>query len=235
MSRPATVTVVQHLAFEDLGSFAPWLQARGHAIVPVQAGVDDVGQAIRRAEWLVVLGGPIGVYEADRYPFLGDEIEALRERLAARRPTLGICLGAQLIARALGARVYPGVCKEIGWSALQLTEAGARSALRHLAGVPVLHWHGDTFDLPSQAEWLAATALTPHQAFRVGPEVLALQCHIEAEARTFERWLIGHTVELAAAGIDVPLLRQAAVQHGPALEHAASQVLADWAAGLDAG
>ena len=149
--------------------------------------------------------------------------------------TLGICLGAQLIARALGADVYPGGRKEIGWSELQLSPAGLQSPLRHLAGVPVLHWHGDTFDLPAGAELLASSALYPHQAFRVGPNILGLQFHPEALTREFERWLIGHGGELASAGLDVPTLREQARQHGPALERAGQALLRDWVAGQTSG
>lgn len=228
----SVVTVVQHLAFEDLGSFAQPLRELGHAIRVVQAGVDDVAQAIDDAELLVVLGGPIGVYETDRYPFLIDELAALERRLVARRPTLGVCLGAQLIARALGAAVYPGGRKEIGWGELQLPTAGLLSPLRYLEGVPVLHWHGDTFDLPMDAELLASSPVYPHQAFRVGSNVLALQFHPEALTRQFECWLIGHTGELAAAGLDVPTLREQARTHGPLLERAGQAMLKAWLADL---
>lgn len=232
MTQPAHITVVQHLAFEDLGSFEAVWRERGHPMRVVQAGVDDVGSAIRQAEWLVVLGGPIGVYEADRYPFLTDEIDALRERLAARRVTLGICLGAQLMAAALGARVYPGGRKEIGWSTLQLSPAGLDSPLQHLQGVPVLHWHGDTFDLPPETELLASSAVYPHQAFRLGRNILALQCHPEVLTHQFERWLIGHASELASAGLEVSTLRAEALVHGPCLERAAQALVQEWVAEL---
>lgn len=230
---PATVTVVQHLSFEDLGSLESVFRERGYAIDAVQAGVDDVAAAMDAASLLVVLGGPIGVYEADRYPFLHDELAALTRRLQAQRPTLGICLGAQLMAAALGARVYPGGKKEIGFSALQLTAAGLDSPLRHLRDTAVLHWHGDTFDMPDGAQCLAASSVYPHQAFAVGRHALALQFHIEAQARTFERWLIGHSAELSAAQLDVNALRQQAHQFGPALEPVAAQVLRDWLDGLN--
>jgi len=231
MPTPHHAIVIQHLAFEDLGSFSAVLRGLGWTWSCLQAGVDDLAPA-REAELLIVLGGPIGVYETDTYPFLNDELALLRERLAAQRPTLGICLGAQLMAAALGARVHPGGTKEIGWSALQLTPQGEASCLRHLAGVPVLHWHGDTFTLPAGSTHLASSAVYPHQAFAVGAHALGLQCHVEAQAADFERWLIGHACELASAGLDVPALRAAAHAHAPALEAAAARVLRDWLSAL---
>lgn len=234
MTRTPT-TVIQHLAFEDLGSFDSVLREAGCDLHYVQAGVDDLRDPILDADLLVILGGPIGVYETQTYPFLVDELAALQIRLAQDRPTLGICLGAQLMAQALGGRVYPGAHKEIGWSALTLTDAGQASPLRHLAGVPVLHWHGDTFDLPPQAAHLASSALYPHQAFQVGANLLGLQFHPEAQARTFERWLIGHAAELSAARVDIPLLRAQAAQHAPALEAAGQRMLQDWLQALPVG
>lgn len=227
MTAPRHAIVIQHLAFEDLGSFAPVLREQGWTWRCLQAGVDDL-EAARDADLLIVLGGPIGVYETDAYPFLHDEIALLRERLAAQHPTLGICLGSQLMAAALGARVYPGGRKEIGWSPLQLTTAGQTSCLRHLADVPVLHWHGDTFDLPSGSTHLASSAVYAHQAFAVGTHALALQCHPEAQLQDFERWLIGHACELASAQLDVPTLRSAAQAHAPTLAAAAARMLRDW-------
>jgi GMP synthase (glutamine-hydrolysing) len=229
MSTPHHAVVVQHLAFEDLGSFAPLLQDLGWSCSYLQAGVDDLSAA-GDAELLIVLGGPIGVYENSTYPFLNDELTLLRERLARQQPTLGICLGAQLMASALGARVYPGGQKEIGWSALQLTPQGEASCLRHLQGVPVLHWHGDTFELPAGGIHLASSAVYPHQAFAIGQHALALQCHPEAQLRDFERWLIGHACELASAHMDVAALRAATQIHASALQSASSLMLREWLA-----
>lgn len=226
------VVVIQHLSFEDLGTFEPVLRDAGMAITYLQAGVDELRADIEGADLLVVLGGPIGVYEAEVYPFLTAELDAIRVRVSQRRPTLGICLGAQLMAQALGGSVYPGGRKEIGWSALQLTDGGNASPLKHLSGVPVLHWHGDTFDLPPGAERLASSSVYENQAFAMGPNVLALQFHPEAGARTFERWLIGHTAELNAARVDISALRQDAARCAPALAQAGGAMLQEWLEGV---
>jgi len=202
MSR--TAVVIRHLAFEDLGHFAPVLAESGYKVQYCDVGLDPLNDA---GDLFIVLGGPIGVYEEDKYPFLTGEINLIEARLAARRPTLGICLGAQLMARALGARVYPGSAKEIGFAPITLTDAGRTSCLADFEGKPVLHWHGDTFDLPAGATLLASTDICMQQAFSFGRNAVGFQFHPEAGAVGFERWLIGHTCELAAAGKSVPALR----------------------------
>lgn len=227
-----SAVALRHVAFEDLGSFEAVLADAGYAVSYVEAaeGLGAAAAAAEAADLLAVLGGPIGAYEEASYPFLADELRLLAWRIAAGRPLIGICLGAQLVARALGARVYPGPVKEIGWSPVRLTPEGSASCLRHLeGGLPVLHWHGDTFDLPDGATRLAATEAYPNQAFSSGPSVLALQFHLEVEPARLERWFVGHAVEIAATpGIDVPGLRRDTVAHGPALAAAAAKVLAEW-------
>jgi GMP synthase (glutamine-hydrolysing) len=185
------------------------------------------------ADLLVVLGGPVGVYEEDRYPFLTEEGAVVAARLAADRPILGICLGAQLIAAALGADVRSSGRKEIGFSPLVLSDAGWAGPLRHLDEVAVLHWHGDMFDYPKDVTALAATEICPHQAFSRGAHTLAVQFHPEAMVGVgFERWLIGHAAEIAAAGINPRDLHRDAEAFGPALAVAGRKVLAEWLDGL---
>lgn len=224
--------VIRHLAFEDLGSLQPALQLQGYTVRHLEAGVDDLAVVTQEdPELLVVLGGPIGVYETDIYPFLQDEIAVLRTRLERKRPVLGICLGAQLMAAALGARVYPGHGKEIGWSALTAPVAAPVSnilAPLFADGLQVLHWHGDTFDLPAGAAHLAQSALYPNQAYAIGRHALALQFHPEVLGRNVERWLIGHACELGAAKIDIPALRAATARQAARLEQAAGKVWQDW-------
>jgi GMP synthase (glutamine-hydrolysing) len=216
---------IRHVAFEDLGSFAPALAARGWKVRVVDAvdgldGIDPLAPAL-----LVVLGGPIGAYEDDVYPFLADEMRLIEARLKASRPTLGICLGAQLIARALGARVYPnGGVKEVGWSPLALT--ANPGPLAPLGDAPVLHWHGDTFDLPAGAELLASTSITRNQAFLWGRSTLGLQFHVEATARGLEHWFVGHAAEIGATpGVDVPTLRAQTIRFASDMERRGAQML----------
>jgi GMP synthase (glutamine-hydrolysing) len=222
------VAAIRHLAFEDLGLFGEVLSAAGWSISYHEAGLEDLDAPILEADLAVVLGGPIGVYEADRYPFLTAELAALEKRLATGLPTLGICLGVQLMATALGARIYPGGRKELGWNEVRLTEAGRTSPLAHLDGRPVLHWHGDTFDLPAGANLLASTDLYENQAFSLGNHALALQFHAEADGLRIEQWLIGHTCELTSAGIDIPALRARSQETGPALRAADMALVTDW-------
>lgn len=223
-----TAIIFRHVAFEDVGVLGPLLEERGYTLCYLEMGVDAPAPAAEDADLLVVLGGPIGVYETDTYPFLTAEIEAIRARVEARRPTLGICLGAQLIAAALGAHVGIGPAKEIGWGVVTLTQAGLASPLAKLNGLEVLHWHGDVHDVPRGGETLAHTPNCPVQAFRIGNEILGLQFHLEADPAQIERWLIGHAAELAQARIDPRLIREATARHGAAMARAGTAVIAEW-------
>jgi GMP synthase (glutamine-hydrolysing) len=226
------VLALRHVAFEDLGLLEPLLEQRGHSVRYVDAPVEDLGglDAVAPA-LLVVLGGPIGVYQTEDYPFLHEETRLVARRLAAGRPTLGLCLGSQLMAKALGARVYPSGVKEIGWAPVTLTPEGRASCLAHLDGVAVLHWHGDTFDLPSGAVRLASTELCANQAFAYGKHALALQFHAEAAGRALERWFVGHTGEIAATpGLTVGDLRADTARCTPSIERHGSAAFAEWLA-----
>jgi GMP synthase (glutamine-hydrolysing) len=224
-----TCLAVRHVAFEDLGLLAPLIAARGYDVRYHEAGIDRFdADTLIAPDLVVVLGGPIGVYEADVYPFIAGEVAAIAARLRAGKPLLGICLGAQMMASALGARVAPGPVKEIGFAPLTMTLMGQSSVLAPLAGVPVLHWHGDNCELPAGCVRLASTAHCPVQAFARLPSQLALQFHLDAEPARFERWLIGHTVELGKAGIDPNELRQQARTFGSATLEAGRTVLSAW-------
>ncbi|WP_354682218.1 glutamine amidotransferase [Cupriavidus necator] len=225
-----TTHVIQHVAFEHAGVSGNALRARGHALQVFQAGVDDLTPISENpADLLLILGGPIGVYETDAYPWLEAELALIRQRLASGGKMIGVCLGAQLIARAAGARVYPGT-REIGWAPITPTPAGQDSALAELAAAnwEVLHWHGDTFELPPGAQLLASTAAVQNQAYTIGDQALALQFHPEVMPRDIEAWLIGHTVELGKAGIDPRTIRARTAEVGARVAAAGERMFARW-------
>lgn len=218
---------IYHVAFEDAGTLGPVLEERGVKLTYLQAGVDDLSPA-KDADLVLVLGGPIGIYEIDRYPFLKDELNVVEAVVKQGTPVVGICLGAQALAAVLAARVYPGPQAELGWDELILTEEGKASPLQVLEGLRVLNWHGDTFDLPSGATRLASTPLTPNQAFTYGPKVLGLQFHVELEGRDMERWLIGHTLELAKHDVNLAEMRNATARFAPPTNEASRKLFNQW-------
>jgi GMP synthase (glutamine-hydrolysing) len=227
-----TAFCIRHVAFEDLGTLAPVLAAKGYQATYVEAAVEDLTQIDPLSpDLLIVLGGPIGVYNVKDYPFLQDEITLVEKRLAADLPTLGICLGSQIIAHALGANVYFSGRKEIGWKPLILSQAGRQSCLAALAPelISVLHWHGDTFDLPQGATHLAATDEFQNQAFTWGRNCLALQFHIEVTQQQLQNWFVGHALEISTtSGVSVAQLRSDTQRWGAALEQQGAIALTQW-------
>jgi GMP synthase (glutamine-hydrolysing) len=179
----------RHVLFEGPGLIEDALQARGVAfdycdLFQPGAALPD----IHAYDGLIFMGGPMSAN--DNLPFLAREMRLIEAAAVRGQPVLGICLGSQLIAKAMGARVYRNSEKEIGWFEIELTEAGRRDRiLRSLApSETVFHWHSDTFDLPPGAEWLARSARTPHQAFRLAPSVYGLQFHLEVTPAMIVDW-----------------------------------------------
>ncbi len=188
----ARVLVFQHVAAEPLGTLDPLLRQRRHRIRYVNFHRHpDARPRLDRYQALIVLGGPMMPDQVDRYPHLETELRCIREALEQDMPVIGICLGAQLLAYALGATVRPARGWEIGWYDLAPTAAAADDpAFRHLVRPqPVFQWHGYTFDLPDGATRLARTELCDNQAFRYGANAYGLQFHLELDERLINRWL----------------------------------------------
>ena len=186
------VLAFRHVPFEGLGHIQPVLESCQVGVQYVdlyqEGQLGELPSDPAEAAGLIFMGGPMSVN--DGLPYLERETAILREALERGQPVLGVCLGSQLLARAAGARVYPNPRREIGWYDICLTVAGlADPLLGQLdARQPVFHWHGETFDLPRGAEWLACSEACPHQAFRLGSNAYGLQFHLEVTPEMIEDW-----------------------------------------------
>jgi GMP synthase - Glutamine amidotransferase domain len=186
------VLVCQHVGYEILGTLNPLFKSEGFRLRYVNFGRFPQEQPrMKGYNGLVLLGGPMNVDQIEHHPHLQHEVDMIREAVDLGMPVLGICLGSQLIARALGAEVKPNPKKEIGWHEVRLTEAGTSDpVLRHFqASERIFHWHGDTFDIPAGATHLAESAGCRNQAFRFGEKIYGLQFHLEVDEPLIERWL----------------------------------------------
>lgn len=172
---------MQHVAFEGIGSIRDWAMHNGHTVAISALYEGAAMPAVEEFDWLVVMGGPMGVHDTARYPWLHGEKRCIERVLAQEKTVVGICLGAQLLADVLGARVERNKEKEIGWFPLHITEQGKALGLFPAgeSNPTAFHWHGDTFAIPRGAVHLAASAACEHQAFLYGNHALGLQFHAE--------------------------------------------------------
>ena len=203
------VRVLQHVPFEGPARVAEWAAARGHALEATRLFAGEPLPDPAALDLLVVLGGPMSVADEDRYPWLRPEKRFLRAAVASGAPVLGICLGAQLLARALGAEVRTAEAPEIGWLPIAPTAKAAGDPLfGHLtAPAGVYQWHHDVFELPAGARLLATSERFENQAFRAG-NAWGVQFHPEVDPETFEVWIGNHPGAAAANGIDEEALRE---------------------------
>lgn len=185
------ILIFKHVPFEGPGTLRDALLERGVRHREVNLYEEEAPNSLDNCGGLIIMGGPMNVYEEDEYPFLRDEDRIIKEALARRLPMVGVCLGAQLMAKAAGAKVTKGAKKEIGWYPLHLTEEARKDqAFKALPNeVEVFQWHGDTFDIPKGAVRLASSELFPNQAFRIGENAYALQFHIEVTSQIIEEWV----------------------------------------------
>ena len=202
------ILVFQHVPYEPLGTLNPQLKAAGFRIRYVNfSRAPEAQPSLDGYNGLVVLGGPMGACQTDRHPHLSTEIELIRQAVRLRLPVLGICLGAQLLARALGAKVRPSSKPEIGWHTVNVPERAREDTLfRHFKpSQKIFQWHSDTFALPKGAIHLASSEVCPNQAFKYGDNAYGLQFHLEVDRQLIGRWLKvpAHQREIEAMGGEV--------------------------------
>ena len=175
------VYVLQHVPFEELGNIQPWLAQHNAEVHYCRLYANDPLPDVNETDLLIVLGGPMSVNDESHYPWLVAEKAFLAQAIAAEKPIVGICLGAQLIASCQGARIYSNYAKEIGW--FDITAVAASGDVLSLpASMHVFHWHGETFELPANAVLLASSLACNNQIFQLGKRVIGLQCHLETTA-----------------------------------------------------
>lgn len=237
-----TVWVFQHVEAEPPGRLAGGLEGAGHTLRIFRS---DLGQQPPRiganCDALIVMGGPMGVYDHADHPWINPELDLIRMALDAGLPTLGLCLGSQLVAAAAGARVYPGEAPpEIGWTRVGLTPAGAADPLcGPLADAPgaaeatVFEWHGDAFDLPAGAELLAGNGPYPRQAFRLGA-AYGFLFHFELTRETIAAWLALWPEEVTAAGQDPQAVLEETARELPSLERRSAALMGAFGARIAA-
>ncbi len=226
--------IIRHVPHEGVAGYRQPIEAAGYAIDRIDvcdpgfSGID-----LCEPDLLIMMGGPMGVYEQDCHPWIGCQMRRLARRMEADRPTLGVCFGAQMMAAALGAHVYAGPYKEVGFHPVRVHNTVPGNPLEGLRDVPILHWHGDTFSLPEGVELLASSHVYAHQAFRRGANILALQFHAEmGEVERFHDWIEAWPESVEAAGNDVHGLRAAHDLHGPRAVAAGRAMIARWLGGL---
>ncbi|MBM5811933.1 MAG: type 1 glutamine amidotransferase [Gammaproteobacteria bacterium] len=188
---PRRAHCLQHVPFEGPGSIGPWLAAAGYELTTTRLWEAPVLPDPCEPDFIVAMGGPMSVNDEAELPWLVAEKRFVREAIAAGKPVLGVCLGAQLIASALGASVYRNPEREIGWFDVQGVDPGAGASFRFPPSSRVFHWHGETFDLPPGAIRLARSAACGNQAFQFGRSVIGLQFHLETTPES-ARALIGN-------------------------------------------
>jgi GMP synthase (glutamine-hydrolysing) len=179
---------LQHVAYEPPGYVAEWAREQGHEVTGTRLHAGESFPDTDAFDWLVVMGGPMGVYDSEEYPWLQDEQALIREAIAAEKGVLGICLGAQLVAAAMGADVYPATESEIGWFPVEATAGASGTPFETLGSeYEAFHWHGDTFDLPAGATRVARTDAFENQAFVAeAGRVVGLQFHLEVTPATID-------------------------------------------------
>lgn len=225
------VLVLQHAESENLGTIEGALRAAGVAFDYVRA---FEGQAVPDnldgSSGLIIMGGPMGVYETDRFPFLLQEMKLIESFLKVGRPILGVCLGSQLLAAVLGATVGKGRQKEIGWHPIELSPASRQDPLwsDQPSRFVAYHWHGDIFDLPRQAVTLARSEITPVQSYRFGDRAYGILFHLEVTLPQIRQMLDEFAAEIAQENLNPAAILEQAESLLPPLQEIGATIFGRW-------
>ncbi len=234
MTHNKEIWAIQHIGYEDLGSFEPVLKSRGFEVKYFCSRNIDYSRLFATdPDLVIVLGGPMSVYDEEKNPWVPAEQKFVEERIESEKPILGICFGAQMIAKALGANVYEGTQgKEIGWSKITVNEDGMKTPFRHFdhdkTGTMMMHWHGDTFDLPDGAVLLASSELYAKQAYSYADHVFCMQCHPEVTESKLKLWYAGGVEQVEEVGLSIEQMKQDAHHYNEKLTDQASLFLNEW-------
>jgi len=195
-----SIHTFQHVSFEGLGCIEQWITEHNHSLSYTRFQEDYLLPDVDSIDWLIVMGGPMSVYDESVYPWLSEEKAFIRNAIDKGKTVIGICLGSQLIAEVLGAKVYPNNQKEIGWFDVTLSETALKFPMFLNFGklFQVFHWHGDTYDIPEGSTGLISSAVCPNQAFLYNDNVLGLQFHLEVTLESLQSMVDHGTDELIA-------------------------------------
>ncbi|AOO64132.1 type 1 glutamine amidotransferase [Sulfurospirillum halorespirans] len=186
----------QHVSFEGLGSIEIFLKSRHFEISYTRFYEDAKIPNLEEIDFLIIMGGPMSVNDEDKFSWLKKEKEFIRAFIETNKPVLGICLGAQLIASSMGAKVYPNTDKEIGWFPIEAVTSDEKITFHFPMSTTVFHWHGETFDLPKNAICLAKSKACYNQAFQLGGHIIGLQFHLEMTKQTLHEMVLNGKDEL---------------------------------------